>query len=90
MATRRKRKKCKFGLRRDGKCRRTRCSRKLTKKGYCPKGAGSAPKRRRRASTRRRYTRRPGGTYAQKQRYIKRYLRAKAAGRAFHFNPTIG
>ena len=51
MATRRRKKKCRYGLRRDGKCRKTRCSRKLTKKGYCPKAAGSTRRRKRRSTT---------------------------------------
>ena len=34
--------KCKNGRLRSGKgCRKTKCTRKLTKKGFCPKGASS-------------------------------------------------
>lgn len=44
MATKKKR-KCPKGFRRDGKCRTTKCPRKLTKKRLCPKGASSGGRR---------------------------------------------
>jgi hypothetical protein len=55
--------RCKKGLRRDGKCRKTKCPTYITKAGYCAKGS-------------RRYG---GGKRKTKRRYGVRAYRSASA-----------